>query len=384
MSSAPETRRENRASAPTRHGLSARAIGAVLLAGIVVMAAEATVRIEDAIRWHTPLLSRLANPEDLKILDAVGAHPRPGASFRKWQINSLGARGPNPDPALAHDRVVFMGASETIGQYESPDHEYVRQLSDTLRQRGCRADLLNAGFWGMSLPTVEQDFRLRIAAWRPRVAVYYPTPAQYLAEDTPHAVRPDSSGRVQAAGPWWHLRIVDRARDALKVMLPGMVQSALRSRDLSTQRAHYPADWVFRSVPPSRLEGFDHDLRVLVGSVHARRVQLVLATHANAFTGSPPGGSDRLNSWEYSYPRSTGPTIVTFDSLAAIRIRRIAADSSVPLVDVWQGFHQIGSDSMFADFSHFTDAGSAHMAELLAPAVERALGCQVEEKAQRP
>jgi hypothetical protein len=46
------------------------------------------------------------------------------------------------------------------------------------------------------------------------------------------------------------------------------------------------------------------------------------------------------------------------------------------VVDAWQRVHGMPSDSLFADFSHFTDQGAARMASFLRPAVGEALGCR--------
>ena len=227
-----------------------RLAAAAALALLILVGAECAVRIEDRVRWGTPMLSRATSQEDLVMSDATGKHPRPGATFRKWRINSAGTRGPEPDPSGATPRVLVLGASETFGLYESPDKEYVRQLADTLSIHACPADLLNAGFLGMSLPTVEQDFRLRLSPMHPAVAVYYPTPPQYLDEDLPHPVHPDSSGRDASAALFslhypWGSRFVVRARDAFKAMLPRVLQDQMRKADLARQRAGHPADGLF-------------------------------------------------------------------------------------------------------------------------------------------
>ncbi len=348
---------------------------------LVLLAGEAMTRIEDRIRWGTPILSTATSTADLTVRDAQGIHAAPGARFRKWRINSVGTRGPEPDAARQQHRVLTLGASETFGLYESADHEYARQLADSLIASGCPADVLNAAFVGMSLPTVEQDVRLRLAALAPRVAVYYPTPPQYLDAELPRPASPDSSGRATSARPFWragfpwHSRFLMRVRDQLKSMLPQVIQNRMKRADITRERARWPAESLFKSVPGDRLAAFDRDLRTFVGTLRKREIVPVLVTHANAFIGSPPASYDRLVSWARFYPRANAATLIEFDSAAAEVVRRVGADSSVTVVDAWLEFHGIRADSMFADFSHFTDAGAARMARLLRPAVAPGAQC---------
>lgn len=369
-----ESASENQASAPSPQSVVRRVVAVLLLALLVFTGAEATVRIEDRIRWGMPFLESSTSTADLAISDRTGRHPEAGRSFQKWRINSVGTRGPEPDPAQAKRRTLILGASETFGLYESPGREYVRQLADTMASHGCAADVLNAGFPGMSLPTVEQDFRLRLSALSPRVVAYYPTPNQYLDDLEPRAVRIDSVGKP-APKRAWHSRFMVRARDAFKAMLPRALQDVIRQRQTALSRSAYPADSMFATVPAERLAAFDRDLRRLVATVRASGATPVLITHANAFIGTPAAGADRLRAWEKFYPRASGSTLVDFDSAAAESIRRVAADSGVVLADAWREFHGLPSEAMFADFSHFTDAGAARMAALLAPVVSRAVRC---------
>lgn len=365
---------ENQANmiVPTRRIRSVA--GAAILLLLILVGAETTVRIEDRIRWGMPLLASDTSTADLMVSDRTGRHPAPGKRFRKWQINSVGTRGPEPDPSHAARRVLVLGASETFGLYESPGQEYVRQLADTLAAGDCAADALNAGFVGMSLPTVEQDFRLRLASLQPKVVVYYPTPPQYLDDALPRAVVIDSNATAPPTSGW-HSRFKLRARDAFKAMLPRAVLDLMRQRQTSQKRLGVSADSMFATIPAARLAAFESDLRRLVGTLRAHDAVPVLVTHGNAFIGTPKAGDDRLRAWEKFYPRATGATLVAFDSAAAESVRRIAADSSVALVDAWREFHGVPAEEMFADFSHFTDAGSARMASLLRPAIAQALGC---------
>jgi len=372
---------ENRASRTVRQSPARRIAAGLALAALVLVGAETAVRIDDWAQFRTPLLFGATAVTDLLVVDAAGTHPAPNTSFRKWRINSLGTRGPEPDSTRRASRVLILGASETFGIYESPDHEYARQLADSLDAGRCHADVLNAGFPGMSLPTVDQDLRLRLAAIHSQVAVYYPTPAQYLDASPPHPSRRDTTGDGRPHLPLWSTtfpwgsRFLARASGQFKLMLPRQLQDYMRNVDLQHSQAAWPGDSLFERAPGDRIDRFDADLRTLVGTTRQLHITPVLVTHANAFTGTPPAADDRLRAWQRFYPRAVGRTLVAFDSVAADRIQRVAGDSAVAVVDAWRAFHDVPSDSMFADFSHFTDAGAARMAAILTPVVRRSLGC---------
>lgn len=346
---------------------------------LVVVATEATVRVEDWLRWRTPLLSSASSVADLAVTDETGRHPMAHSAYGKWKINSLGTRGPEPEPGRSSARVLVLGASETFGLYEAPDHEYPRQLADSLRASGCEVDVLNAGFVGMSLPTVEQDLRLRLARLNPDVVVYYPTPTQYLDEAPPRRFPIDASRPMARARAWWYPRFAARARTQLKRMLPEGIADWLRTRDIRQARASHDDQWVFEAVPSDRLKAFESDLRALVGTIHAVGSQAVLVTHVHRFLGRER--DERiLRSWERFYPRATGATILAFEQLAADAVRRVAADSGIALADPWDTFSRVESSQVFADFSHFTDRGASLMASELEGPVATAAGCSSKQK----
>lgn len=355
-------------------GLAARLGAGLLLLVLILLAAEAAVRIEEWFRWRTPLDSRLQVATDLAVRDATGIHPAPNSAFRKWRFNSVGTRG--DEPLAGVPRLIVTGASESFGLYESPDKEYPRQLADSLAASGCRADVLNAAFPGMSLPTVEQDLRLRLAALHPTAILYYPTPPQYLDVDgLPTAARPDSTGSGPVRPLRQSSRFAARTANQLKTMLPP-IADFLRRREITALRHGLPPDSLFTTIPAARLDSFEHDLRRLVGTIRQIGATPLLATHANGFLSDTPMPESVLRAWERFYPRANGATLVAFDSAASARIRQVATDSAVVLVDPWQAFHGRAAPTYFADFSHFTDAGAAMMASVMGPGARRVLGCK--------
>ncbi len=354
---------------------------------VFLMALETTSRIEDWVRYRTPFFTRFRSQDDLIIRGTDGVHGRPNSQFQKWKMNSLGMRGPEvpPFPAAGTLRVVVVGASESFGLYEAEGKEYPRQLEDSLQRvlaaGACdgtairSAEVLNAAMHGMTVPTIEQDVRNRIRRIGADVVLVYPSPTQYLYEKRPAAARPDSSGRFKEPpiSRAFYPRIYGRFRNQLKEMLPEFAKTYLRKRQTAAVVRRHPASWRFTQVPRDRVKAYEEDLRTLVGTIRRIGAHPVLVTHAHPFA---PGGSidwHRLHAWEKFYQRSTGETLIAYDSEASDAMLRVSSDSGVTAVDVQRLLHQRGGDlpSLFADHAHFTDEGAAVVGGMLKDGILR-------------
>jgi len=361
-----------------------RAASWIALAIILALSFELTVRVQDWVRYRMPILSPVTSEADLMVRDRLGAHGRPNAQFRKWSIDSLGFRGVDVPvvKSVGTVRIVLTGASETFGLYESPRREYARALEDTLNAQlaagACdaalvrRFEVLNDALPGMSLPTVEQEIQLRLGRFAPDVIVHYPTPAQFLEERVPFATPRDTATGSHdirgSIGRALHPRGLDILRDELKKVTPQPLLTWLRKRSAEAEQRQHPAGWRFTGVPRDRMTAYDSDLRALIGDIRALGAEPVLATHATAFERPRSDSAALLQAWERFYPRASGATIIRFDEAARATTIAAASDSAVIVADIAGMFaHTDGAN--FADFVHFTDAGSARVAQVLAPAV---------------
>ena len=354
-----------------------RPVAWLLIALVVTVVIELTCRVEDWVMYRMPLTSPYRSLDDLVIRDARGMHGRPNAQFEKWTMNDLGMRGPPAAslPAPGTVRVVTVGASETFGLRESAGKEYPRQLEDSLNTRDARTicsaprgfEVLNAAFAGMSLPTIEQDVRLRLAALSPSIIVVYPTPAGYLDDQLPSPAKPDSTAAPSAepsARRALYPRAVGRLREQIKQAVPEAIRTALRERQTRAMVAARPAGWRFETVPVDRVQRYDADLRRLIGTIRRIGAKPVLVTHANEFMGRPDADHEMLVAWEKFYPRATGRTIISMDSVARETTLRVGADSGVVTVDAARAL-AAAPLSAFGDFVHFTDSGAAIMAKTI-------------------
>ena len=357
---------------------------ALFVAAAIVF--ELSCRVEDWVMYRTPIASPYRSIDDLVTRDADGMHGRPNAQFQKWIMNGLGTRGPSASviPSANTVRVITVGASETFGLRESANHEYPRQLEDSLNARlralGCAAqdgrfEVLNAAFAGMSLPTTDQDVRNRLVRYRPSIIVAYPSPVAYLGGPLPTATRPDSSADANgtSVAAFLRQRGRERLRDQLKLMIPKVIQTWLRQRGIDEALSRHDAQWQFNAVPPDRVSAYDADLRHLVGTIRSIGATPVLATHANAFTGRRSIDTDKLTAWRATWWRASGATLIAFDSVSRIVTEKVGRDSGVVVVDAATRLAS-APDSAFADAVHFTDIGASLMASSVAEGVLRASG----------
>jgi hypothetical protein len=330
-----------------------------------------------------PLASPYGSEVDLVTHDSLGAHGRPGAQYLKWSLNALGTRGPevSPLPGPGVLRVVATGASETFGQSEGPGQEYPRQLEDSLRASltgGSSApyesvEVLNAAFFGMSLPTATQDVRLRVSRFEPAIVVLYPTSVQYLSDALPRAEAPSREPAPDPGfGATLRPRTLTRLREELKRVAPRSWREWLWQAQVRRQLAGHEPGWRYTEVPRDRLAAYEADLRAFIGAVRAVGAEPVLSTHANRFVGGSMADSALLGAWQRFYPRPEGQVILAFDSAGAEVTMRVADDSSVALADVRTALSNC--PACFADYAHFTDEGAARVAGTVAAAVERAVG----------
>jgi hypothetical protein len=365
------------------------------LALLFLVTLEVTCRIDDWVRFRTPLHSPITSQVDLMVRDQDGIHGLPNARFQKWAMYAIGMRGPEASLAKPPGtvRIVVIGASETFGLYESPGKEFPRQLEDTLGRwlarrsegGGCttkpaRAEVLNAALPGMSLPTIEQHVRNRVRRFHPDVIVLYPTPAQYLDDAPPQPAPPDSSGHSSPPfpRPAFRSRFLDRARDQTKALVPNVVLDWMQRFETARYARNHPPGWRFTTIPHDRLRQYDWDIRALFGTIRATGATPVVATHANALMGAATPDPHLLSAWERFYPRATGQAIVAFDSAAREVTLSAAADSGVRAVDL-EPLLSRGErdDPLFSDFSHFTDLGSGVVAGALAHALTSQVAARV-------
>ena len=333
---------------------------------VLLLAGEAAARVDDWIRFgNDPRFT--SSMQGLVLRDSLTVRGAPNGNYRHFRLNAYGFRGPEitREPRAGCPRVLMLGASETFGFTESPGHEYVAQLRDSLSRHGC-FEVLNGAIMGVSTPNMVQFFEEWGRRFHPRIVVYYPTPKFYLEEPPPARLKP-AHPAVVSRGDWWKSRLLARLRE--KFSLPAGIQDWRVRRSLAREAAQHPAGWVFTSVPHERLQMFASDIDSFVTTVRAAGAIPVLLTHATRYGDTLTASDERfLRSWRLLTPRASEATILAFDDSANAILRGLAS-SGVAVVDADRAL--TGHQPYFVDSAHFTNLGASVMAGLLAPEIQR-------------
>ncbi len=341
---------------------------------IFVIALEVCARVDDVVTYGAPFWGSY-NDDLLLQQDNIGKWGKPGARYAKWQLNSLGYRG--PELRAGSVRIITMGASETFGLYEAPGEEYPRQLERDLNSWAGK-DLLqvvNVAFAGETLPTAVLRVPQIVAQIHPSYALIYPDLSSYIwmtlrtekSPPAPHAPKP---------GMKFDSRLSGRVENLLKQTLPTAIQDELWKISMRREIAsrHYV---VLDRLPEDRFERFRQDLRTLIAALRDHGVEPILVTHATIFS-RPLTESDHvsLTHWRKIYPMLKEEGFLDMESRMNDVIRQTAADEHLPLIDADKEMSH--GAKYFADFVHFTTYGAGVMASILANGMEPLLDSQLQ------
>jgi hypothetical protein len=352
---------------------------------VFLIAAEVFARLDDKLTWGARVLSPYSN-ERLLVQDSLGFRGRPNFQYQKWRMNNFGFRGPDiaPSPAPGVTRIAVIGASETFGLYESEAHEYPARMQTLLDSIAPgRYEVINVGLPGLSLSSMVPYIRRAVVPTGARILVIYPTPTFYL-EVQPLALdyKPPrySPPPVLKFGDWTierealKPRIVAKGREVLKGLIPNAVVMEFRQMRLAASRSEHDGEWVWRTVPADRIQLLRTHLDRLLACAKAEGLQAVLVTHANRFEGAMrdttgPARRHLVNLMSLYYPQATPAVLIGTDSAANAVMRESGPAYGAIVVDA--DHHIPASDSYFADFLHFTDAGADRMARLVVAGILR-------------
>jgi len=332
-----------------------------------ILALEVCARLDDLIRYGAPFLGNYCF-ESMYTQDAIGKRGKPYAHFRKWELNGLGYRGPDLDPAKI--RIVCFGASETFGLYESEGNEYPRQLERELN-RDAGADefqVINVANPGESTWTAVQRAPEIAREISPVVAVIYPTPALYIY---PPARERRQSAQANA-GSSFDWRLPDHAWTLGKQVLPEVVQNKIR--ELAIMRS-LRGRAAMGELPQQNVERYRSDLQELVLVLRESRVEPALVTHATEFGPDLTDHERRLlTAWRRFYPDLKERGFLDMESRMNQAVRLVGQQLRVPVIEADRVIPP--GPSYFADFTHFTDAGAHLMAIHVARQLEPMLAAQ--------
>jgi len=342
----------------------ARGAGLVVL---FVVTLEACARIDDCLSWGAPLWGHYSHSL-LTTSDDLGPHSRFGARFEKWRVNSHGFRGPEitMEKPEGVTRIIVIGASETFGLYESPGMEFPAQMQQKLDlARPGRYQVLNAGCAGMSLPRFIHYFDVWLKKFDPDIVVYYPTPPTYIDVKAPVMTAPTRSRPRRKLRE--SIRLKRKTKLVLKGFIPASIQKWVRQALVARSQRGRGPNWLWRDVPPERVQLFEQHLTRLVTDIRASGVRVVLATHANRFPVDRSQWSDvdemMMVAWRKYYARATESCLLAMEREANHVVVGLGQQLGIPVADAARAVPP--APEHFADFSHFTDRGSSLIAKEL-------------------
>lgn len=334
----------------------------ILALAIILLAGEFAARLDDWAFQRVPYLAQVDREHDLMLHDSRCVRGRPRGFFKKYRLNDFGFRGPEitREKQNGVKRVVLLGASETFGLYESEGHEFAEILRQELSKSGEPVEIINAAVAGMTLPSLQAYWEHWVSGFGADLVLIYPSPQFYLDNAPPAAVtpHPDVFNRPIPV----RSRLLGRFTDAVK-----QVEWIKRLRVLYVLRHEQSgkdASWIFHEVPADRVDRFRQDLSALAQAVARSGSTPVLVTHA--FKSLAPYTEEdlkQLDAFRIFFPRALPEVIPAFDAAAAEATIRVARAGKWSWVDASRPLS--GRRDLFADLTHFNDAGSQEMAKLL-------------------
>ena len=304
-----------------------------------------------------------------------GSHLETHAPAREAdvRINALGLRGPETvlhKPA-GRLRVACLGGSTTFGTGEKDDaHTWPRVLEAKLRASltgkdsalaGQDLEVLNFGVPGYDAADNLDQLMLQVAAMQPDVVLLFQG-----YNDLATLTLPEGHGTYLAS----HQPPPPRGWLADHSLLVRRFQTWRNGRKQREQLA----DSSHRkdTLPEQAPKSWQQTVQLFVGGVRAMGARPVVVTQVAPF--APEGGQKQLGDDQklletalqfrpYLTPKGLRDGMRNFNALA----RDVAQQQQATLIDAAKILMYSSED--FVDDVHFSDAGSAHFAEAIAPAV---------------
>jgi lysophospholipase L1-like esterase len=334
---------------------------------IALLTLEVSARTEDKLRYGAPFFGNYSI-DTLYQNTPQGKFGRPNSSYLKWHLNEVGFRG----PALRSGtyRIVCLGSSETFGLYESPDHEWPRQLEEMLNRSvsGQRYEVIDGAYPGMSIATNLRRLPQTLSTLDPKMVVIYPSYTPYI--EINHPLDPQAEARKPVkplpSGDHFEWRIQGRFETLMKNSLPESLQNAMRDWQIKHDTR---TTQVMDRLPDQNVLAFETDLDALTTQLRAQGVQVVLVTHANRF-GSNVDPAERpvMVAWRKFFPTLSEGGFLDMERRMSDAVRQIGAARGVPVVDA--AALVAPGKANFAEFVHFTDAGATALASAVSSEIE--------------
>ena len=283
---------------------------------LFVVLLEFVARAEDSLRYDAPFWGHY-HLEGIRGIDERGTvRCKANARYKHFQLGEHGFRL-TPRIEQAQRSLIWLGASEAFGLYETPGEDVANQLERRLAGTDATADLgmgvTNASCFGLNVPRMQRLIERPVAGMQPDLLALYPTPHFYLdmTEVTPDTP-PQANKPAGADG--FVSRVLTKSRDVIKSFLPMALQDRLRKMQAAQALGSTPEDELWRAPPADRLALYEQHMRDLLQAATATGARVAVLTHANAFHKQASLDESLLQSWQKFYPRATGRVLIDFDA----------------------------------------------------------------------
>ena len=350
-----------------RSTIAKRVLRGAAIVGIACATWEMCARIQDQVTLGIPATHLHFTAPALYAYGRSGPHGLPFARDGKFQMNSRGFRG--PEPVQGRPTILCLGASETFGVYESPGQEYPRQLERRLnaRRTAARVQVVNAALPGERMDDIVRILPQTLRAMHPVYAVVYPSTGSAVWTDVAwNAMHPTPKSKDPPEERTGRLHIVSRIRTAVLNALPESYRARMRSAEVEAAiaAAHVtPTD----HLPDENFRLFRLDFDRALDYLTRAHVPTIVVTHATRFGSLGTKRDSQIDVFRTMYPKLTGNGLFDAERRFNAQVRAAAHKHRFPVVEAATAIAP-GAQN-FADFYHFTDGGSARMAELIAKAL---------------
>ena len=337
---------------------------------------EVATRIEQAIRYGAPLLGSYTHRSALHEHDEFGVKGKPHGVYEKWVLNEFGLRGPEigRDKPPGTLRVVSIGASETLGMYETPGLEWPRQLERRLRASASNVQVLNASLDGLTLRQRVEFFNRRILPLMPDLGILmleYPSYVGVVrAAERDSMQERRASGPTRAAGRAIDLkpRVLLKTKDAVLPRLPARVRQVIQDLLIRARVARIRSglgdDFArYRKVREAELRAFEQDLVGFFQRADEESVRIILLIPAVWVTDAT------LREHSANFPYLHADWIREARRVFPEVARRFSAERGIPTLDIATVVEGREAELMM-DMFHFNDVGADVVAEAVAREVE--------------
>lgn len=328
----------------------------------LLVGAEAAVRIRDLVRFG----SSAPGGQIYVTHPVLGKVPKAGAVLEGREtsihINSLGFRGAEVtlDKPASTFRIACLGGSTTFGLYcRDNDHTWPALLEQRLRATypGRDIEVINAGVPGYTLTDSLANFQERVQPLGLDLVIVYHGPND-LSYEQRRAFGGDRAD-AEADGVWpvtqW---LTEQSLLFRKVVKNIHVHWASTQGPVRHDR-----------LPVDSVRRIGDRLGKLVAACQAGGAQVVVCTVATQFRAGQPDATRRRaagTAMYYNKHLSLGGLVDAYDRINAA-VRAVGRGRGLVLADLAGAVP--GDEAHFGDSVHFTDQGTAKVADCLAEAI---------------